>query len=67
MINLNEKNSRMKDFIMDEDGQGMVEYGLILGLIALICVTTLSSLGNTLYNLFFGEIKGTMETINKTN
>ena len=26
----------VKNFLMDEDGQGMVEYGLIIGLVALL-------------------------------
>jgi pilus assembly protein Flp/PilA len=32
----------------DEDGQGLVEYGLILGLVAMMIVTTLSFLGTQL-------------------
>jgi pilus assembly protein Flp/PilA len=32
----------------DEDGQGLVEYGLIIGLIAMMLVTTLSFLGTQL-------------------
>ena len=32
----------------DEDGQGLVEYGLILGLVAMMIITTLSFLGTQL-------------------
>lgn len=46
----------------DERGQGMVEYGLILGLIALVTVGVLSMLGNNLYDLFFNKVKGTLAT-----
>ena len=28
----------VKNFLMDEDGQGMVEYGLIIGLVALAVI-----------------------------
>ena len=41
----NEKNSRMKDLIMNEDGQGMVEYGLILALVAVVGMAGLILLG----------------------
>ncbi|HOD40532.1 MAG TPA: Flp family type IVb pilin [Candidatus Wallbacteria bacterium] len=47
----------------DESGQGMVEYGLILGLIALVTVGVLSMLGNNLYDLFFNKVKGTLATV----
>lgn len=32
----------------DEEGQGLVEYGLILAFIALACVAALSALGGTI-------------------
>ena len=35
----------MKEFFADENGQGMVEYGLILGLIAVAAVAALITLG----------------------
>jgi pilus assembly protein Flp/PilA len=44
----------------DESGQGMVEYGLIIGLIALVTVGVLSMLGNSLYDLFFGKVRTTL-------
>ena len=36
----------MKWFMAEEDGQGMVEYALILGLIALACVAFAGALGD---------------------
>lgn len=31
--------------VLNEDGQGLAEYGLILGLVAVVCVAALQSLG----------------------
>ncbi|MFQ5381949.1 MAG: Flp family type IVb pilin [Dehalococcoidia bacterium] len=36
-----------KWFRKDEEGQGLAEYGLILALIAVVCVTALSTLGTS--------------------
>ncbi len=49
-------------FLTDESGQGMVEYGLILGLIALVTVGVLTMLGNDLYGLFFNKVRNTLTT-----
>ncbi len=54
----------MKELMMrlwkDEEGQGMVEYGLIIGLIAVVVIVALTTLGGTL-NEFFGEINTALE------
>lgn len=42
----------MLTFLKDEDGQGMVEYGLIIGLIALVVVGALALLGPKIASLF---------------
>ena len=45
----------MKDFmrfLKDENGQGMVEYGLILGLIAIAAIGALFILGPKISTLF---------------
>lgn len=45
----------MKKFIeilRDENGQGMVEYGLILGLIAIAAITVLVALGPKVTSIF---------------
>lgn len=43
----------MKQFLMNEEGQGMVEYGLIIALVAIVVIAGLKILGgkaNTLFN-----------------
>ncbi|WP_018086673.1 Flp family type IVb pilin [Desulfurispora thermophila] len=46
----------MKELLMnllrDENGQGMAEYGLILALIAVVCVLALTMLGGGLRDKF---------------
>ncbi len=42
----------MKDFLMDENGQGMVEYALIIGLIAIVAVVALVVLGPRIRDMF---------------
>lgn len=39
-------------FFKDEDGQGMVEYGLIIGLIAIVVIVALAMLGPRVANMF---------------
>ena len=47
----------MKNFLMNEEsGQGMVEYGLILALVAIVAVGVLVSMG--------GKIKGKFQDVN---
>lgn len=38
----------LKNWLMDEDGQGMVEYALIIGLIAIVVIVALRLLGPTI-------------------
>lgn len=40
-----------KWFRKDEEGQGLAEYGLILALIAVACVTALTTLGTSISGL----------------
>lgn len=46
----------MKEMLLqllkDENGQGMAEYGLILALIAVVCVLALTTLGGGLRDKF---------------
>ena len=35
----------IKNFIREDDGQGMVEYGIILGLVAVFAITALTAMG----------------------
>jgi pilus assembly protein Flp/PilA len=39
-------------FLKDENGQGMVEYGLIIGLIAIVVIAGLLILGPKIRDLF---------------
>lgn len=42
----------MKSLVMEEQGQGMTEYGLVLGLIAVAVVTTLALLRQEIITIF---------------
>lgn len=48
----------MKNFLMDENGQGMVEYGLILALIALAAIAVMGGLGTKIKNIFTNASNG---------
>ena len=43
-----------------EEGQDLIEYALLAGLIALICVAAITSLGNKLNTFYFGKINQAM-------
>ena len=42
----------MKNFFKDESGQGMVEYGLIIALIAIAVIGALTALGPAVKGIF---------------
>ena len=44
----------MKRFWMNEEGQGMVEYGLIIALVAVVVIIGLTALGTKANGLFSG-------------
>ena len=44
--------SSVKNFFTNENGQGMVEYGLVIALVALIVIAALFALGGGLKGLF---------------
>lgn len=48
--------------INDIKGQGLTEYALIIGVMALVCIVAISSLGTTIFDAFFFKVKGTLET-----
>lgn len=41
----------MKWFRKDEEGQGLAEYGLILALIAVVCVAAVGALGQSVMGI----------------
>ena len=45
----------MKNLFLDESGQGMVEYGLILALVSIVAIAALKGLGT--------KVNGTFEAI----
>lgn len=47
-------NKWFKNMIADEDGQGMVEYGLLVGLIAIFVIGALVFLGPKIAEMFTG-------------
>jgi pilus assembly protein Flp/PilA len=38
--------------VRDEDGQALVEYGLLVGLIAVVCVVVIGTLGTQISTFF---------------
>ncbi len=60
----------LKKFLMDENGQGMVEYGLILALIAVVVIVALTALGPRIKGIFNGvarKIDGTTSGLDTTD
>jgi pilus assembly protein Flp/PilA len=43
---------RIKRFFRDEEGAALVEYGLLVGLIAAVCVLVVTTLGTTIQGYF---------------
>ena len=39
-------------FVKNEDGAALVEYGLLVGLIAVVCIVTVTNLGTNINQLF---------------
>ena len=42
----------LRKWLKDEEGQGMVEYGLIIGLIAVVVIVALVALGPKIRDMF---------------
>ncbi|MGA2733269.1 MAG: Flp family type IVb pilin [Syntrophobacteraceae bacterium] len=43
---------RIKRFFRDEEGAALVEYGLLVGLIAAVCILVVTTLGTTILGYF---------------
>ncbi|MBM3268598.1 MAG: Flp family type IVb pilin [Candidatus Sericytochromatia bacterium] len=39
---------RLRDLLVQEDGQALTEYGLILGLLAVACVAAVTAMGTNI-------------------
>ena len=46
-----------------KSGQGLVEYALIIGLVAIVAIATLSACSTTLKNFYFDTIPNALNTI----
>jgi pilus assembly protein Flp/PilA len=44
----------LRNFLFDEDGQTLVEYGLLISLIALVVIAVLTVMGRRISNSFNG-------------
>jgi pilus assembly protein Flp/PilA len=42
----------LKKLVKEEDGQALTEYGLIIGLIAIVCIAAITLLGGKVRDLF---------------
>jgi len=49
---LTEGYLRMRSYLDDEEGQGLIEYGLIIALIAIVVIVLLSTIGSSLNSQF---------------
>lgn len=49
----------MKRLFQNEEGQGMVEYGLIIALVAVVVIAAIALLGNGVKNTF-GNVTNTL-------
>jgi pilus assembly protein Flp/PilA len=56
----------MNRFFREEEGQGLVEYALIIGLIAIVAIAALSAAGTSVSGLF-GNINDKLSTANQGN
>lgn len=63
--NFKDKIKNFSNITLSEEGHGMVEYGLILGLVAIATLTVISMLGNDLYYLFFNKVKTSIGSTNQ--
>lgn len=45
----------LRSFLKDESGQGMVEYALIIALIAIVVIAVLAALGGSIKDVFKGS------------
>ena len=49
---MNQFIKQAQRFLRDEDGATMVEYALMLALIAVVCIAAVTAIGNSANNMF---------------
>jgi pilus assembly protein Flp/PilA len=47
VVKFQEFKSRCRTFAVRQEGQGLVEYGLILGLVSVVAIAALTDIGNS--------------------
>ena len=57
---------KIVNFFKDEEGATMVEYALMLALIAIVCILAVTAIGNEA-NSTFETIEGALETANSSS
>jgi pilus assembly protein Flp/PilA len=55
--------NRMRALVRDDEGQDLIEYALLAGLISLVAVATVTTAG-TQVNEIFSKITGKLQTAN---
>jgi len=55
--------NRLREFVRNDEGQDLLEYALLVALIALVCVIAITSTG-TEVNAVFGRIRDALITAN---
>lgn len=51
--------------VISEEGQGLAEYGLIIGLISLVAILALTAMGGSVSGMF-GTISSKMEAVSSS-
>ncbi len=52
----------IRRFIREEEGQGLVEYALIIGLIAVVAIAALTASGGSIQGIF-GKISSELDAV----
>lgn len=55
----------LRSFLKDESGQGMVEYALIIALIAVVVIAVVAALGTSISDVFTGSSEALDNAVKK--